>query len=462
MKKVMIEKIIANGESETLELKPSLSQMNEIIETISALANTKGGEIIIGVSDSGKIRGVEIGKGTIENLTNTIAQNTEPKIQPHIKIEKIEGKNIIVIDVTESMDKLVLAFGRPYKKVGKSSPRMSKEEYEKRILEKHKEKIQFDKQICKEATLKDFDWNYIKEKFIPLYERLSEKKITGNLPSLIKSLNCIRDGKPTNAGILLFGKEPQNFYMNAYIALARYKGKEVETQRLDYKEFTGNLFQQVDECDKYIKEHITIMSRLLPDRIQREDIPEYGWYSVRELVTNAVCHRDYADFGSKVIIKMFSNKIEFYNPGGLPEDITPQNIADKQYSKNPIIAKILAKVKYIEELGEGWDKIIKEHKEHTLKPRLTKIQGDSHSVLVTVFSAKEKFEEKKIELTLTERQKKIMEYLRNNQRITTSACAKLLDISNDTVLRELTSLKLLNIIGKKGIGKATYYFLKMR
>jgi len=456
------KKIIAKSESEIVEWKPSVSQVNEIVETVSAFANTKGGKICIGISNSGKITGVEIGKGTIEELTNRIVQNTEPKIQPRITVEKVKDKNLIVIDVTESTDKLVLAFGRPYKRIGKSTVKMSKDEHERLILEKHKEKLQFDKQICKEANLKDLDWNYIKGKFISLYEKLSEKKITGSLQSLLKSLGCIRERKPTNAGILLFGKEPQKFYTNAYIALARYKGDEVEAKRLDYKEFIGNLFQQIDECDKYIKEHITVMSRLLPDRVQREDIPEYGWFSVRELITNAVCHRDYADSGSKVIIKMFSNKIEFYNPGGLPEEITPQNITDKQYSRNPIIARVLAKVKYIEELGEGWDKIIKEHKEHSLKPKLPKIQADKHSVLVTIFSTKEKFEEKKVELILTERQKKIVEYLKNNQRITTALCAKLLNISGDTSLRELTRLKSLNIIEKKGVGKGTYYILKMR
>ena len=83
-------------------------------------------------------------------------------------------------------------------------------------------------------------------------------------------------------------------------------------ERLDYKEFNGNLFHQIDECDKYIKEHIAIMSRLLPYKVEREDIPEYPLFSIRELVTNAVVHRDYAIIGSKVIIKMFDNKIEFY------------------------------------------------------------------------------------------------------------------------------------------------------
>ena len=462
MKEAKYSRIIGKDESENIEWKPSLSQMNEIVETVSALSNKKGGRIVIGVSKQGKILGVEIGKDTIERLTSKIVSNTDPKVYPVIKIEKVKGKKLILIEVKESPDKLVLAFGRPFKRVGKSTVRMSKAEYESLILEKHKEILQFDKQVCKNATLRDLDWKFVKVKFIPLYEKVSEKRVVGSPQALLESLDCIRVNKPTNAGIILFGKEPQKFYMNAYVALARYKGKEEGIERLDYKEFHGNIIEQIDNCDKYIKEHIAVMSKLLPHRVQREDIPEYGWFSIRELITNAVCHRDYSDQGSKVIIKIFGDHIEYYNPGGLPKGITPQNITRKQFSRNPIIAKVLAKIRYIEELGEGWNKIINEHKAHPLRPRMPRIEADEHSVLVNVFSTKEKFEEREVELILTERQKKIVEYLKANQRITTSLCAKLLDISNDTSLRELARLKSLNIVEKKGIGKGTYYILSMR
>ena len=146
-----LKKIISQDESETVEFKKSPSESKEIIKTISAFANTKGGRIFVGVSNSGKVLSVEIGKDTIERLINQITQNTDPKIHPHITVEKIDEKQIVIIKVKES-DHLVLASGRPYKRVGKSTIRMSKDEYERLILEKHKDKLYFDSQICKEAT----------------------------------------------------------------------------------------------------------------------------------------------------------------------------------------------------------------------------------------------------------------------------------------------------------------------
>jgi len=457
-----IKALIKEGESETLEFKKSLGEWKEIIETISAFSNTKGGKIIIGVSKSGKLLGVDIGKDTIERFTNQISQNTDTKVHPHITVEKIDGKQIIIIEVKESTDHLVLAFGRAYKRVGKSTVRMSKDEYENLILEKHKEKIQFDKQICKEANLRDIDWEFVKGEFIPLYEEISERKIVGIPQSILESLGVIKDEKPTNAGILLFGKNPQKFFMNAYIALARYKGREIGIERLDYKEFNGNLFQQIDGCDRYLKEHIAIMSKLLPYQVQRQDIPEYGLFSIRELITNAVCHRDYENQHTKIIIKVFSDKIEFYNPGGLPEDITPKNIAEKQYSRNSVIAKVLAKVKYIEELGEGWNKIIKEHKAHPLRPKMPKIKSDRYTTLVTIFSVRDKFEETKKTLELNDRQRKAIEFLKEKGRITNREYVNLLQgtISGDTALNDLKDMVKKGIISIKQKGRSSYYVIR--
>ncbi len=336
--------------------------------------------------------------------------------------------------------------------------RMGKDEYERLILEKHSEKLQFDKQICGEASLKDLDWEFVKEKFIPLYEKVSEKKIISSPLSLLESLDCLKSNKPTNAGILLFGKNPQKFYMNAYIALARYKGTAIGAERLDCKDFQGNIIEQIDNCDKYIKEHVTVMSKLLPHKVQREDIPEYGLFSIRELITNAVSHRDYKNEHTKVIIKFFDDRIEFYNPGGLPKHITPKNIVKKQFSRNPIIAKVLAKIRYIEELGEGWDKIMNEHKNHPLKPRRPRIETDEQSVLVNIFSTKEKFEKGTLELN--GRQENAIIYARKKTRITNSEYQEINETTKKTASRDLLALVKREILVKKGTtGKGVFYIL---
>jgi len=109
-------------------------------------------------------------------------------------------------------------------------------------------------------------------------------------------------------------------------------------------------------------------------------------------------------------------------------------------------------------VAEGWDKIIKEHKEHPLNPKMPEIKSTKNSTLVTLFSTKEKFEEEKY--ILNRRQREIIDYIKKNGRITTNECAGLLKVSNDTSLRELSSLKFLGLIDKKGAGRGTYYVIK--
>jgi ATP-dependent DNA helicase RecG len=451
--------LIKNGESEKLELKPSLSQINEIVEAVSGMANAKGGHIIIGVAKSGRIIGLEAGKDTIERLSNKIVNNTDPNIYPEICTERAEGRNVITIGVDEFPDKPVLAFGRPFKRVGKSTVKISKDEYERMLTEKRK--TYFDSLICEGANLEDIEWGFVTEFFIPKYEALAETKLRGDAEELLEALGCVKESKPTNAGILLFGKNPQKFFTNAFIALARYKGKDVGTERLDYKEFNGNLFQQIDNCDKYVKEHTAMMSRLHPMKVEREDIPEYPLFAIRELIVNAVVHRDYSEQRTKIITKMLDNHMEFYNPGGLPKEITPSNITRKQFSRNPAIAKVLAKVRYIEELGEGWDKIIKEHREHPLKPEMPKIDADKYSMTVTVFSTKEKFEEEK-KAELNERQKKAIEFLRENGKISRKQYVALCGCSERTALDDLIDLVKKGLTERKGAGKGTYYEIRAK
>ncbi len=401
--------------------------------------------------------GVTIGKNTIEELANYIKRNTDPQIYPSIKIEEVKNKKIILIEISESREKPVFFKNHAYKRVGRTSPELKSAEIRK-LAKETGEKVYWDEQICREARLDDIDWNFVRTNFIPLYEKVCGKKVEGKPLDLLKSSGCIKKDKPTNAGILLFGKEPQTFFKNSYIALARYPGKEVFGEKLDYKEFTGNLFQQIDSCNNYIVEHTTLMSRLIPGEVRRTDIPEYGRFSVRELITNAICHRDYSDQGSKIIIKIFKDKIEFYNIGGLPKGITPENITSKQYSRNPTIAKVLAKVEYIEELGEGWDKIIKEHKEHPLKPKLPDIKSDSDTTLVVLFSTKEKFEEEKY--ILNERQKYILEKIKYQGFIKSIDIQKKFEITRETANRDINYLITLNLLKRGGIGRSTKYILK--
>ena len=116
------------GTSETGEFKQSTGEIREIVDTVGAFANTRGGTILVGVTNAGEIQGVTVGKGTLEALTNTIHQQTDPKIFPSLTVTDVSGKAVIVLQVDESPSKSVLVYGRGVKRVGHSNHVLSSSE----------------------------------------------------------------------------------------------------------------------------------------------------------------------------------------------------------------------------------------------------------------------------------------------------------------------------------------------
>ena len=247
MDKNKIKGLTEEGESESLELKPSLSQIKEIIQAISAFANKNGGKIIIGVSSKGKILGLQVGNDTIEKLTNKISVSLEPKIYPKIEIEEIDKKKIIVIEVDESKEKPVFAFGRAFKRVGKSTLRISREEIEKLILER--KKVYWDEQVCLGANLGNIDEEKVKW-FLrkARYERNFDVEPETPVTEALERLELMKNGKLTNAAVLVFGKKPQKFFLQAETRCARFRGTKSVKPFEDLKDMEGkNIIKAVGE-----------------------------------------------------------------------------------------------------------------------------------------------------------------------------------------------------------------------
>jgi ATP-dependent DNA helicase RecG len=458
VKFVTIKNLIGTTESEILEWKSSFSQLNRIIETISAFSNTKGGTIIIGVDGTGKILGISIGKDTIEQLTNKIISNTEPKIYPDISIRKFEEKNLIVIRVDKYPYDIVLAFGRPYKRVGKSTIKMSKDEYERLILDKHKDKLYFDSQICKEATLGDIDkekikWFLRKAKV----ERSLDIDSSASSTEALKRLNLLIDNKPTNTAILMFGKNPQRFFIQSEVRCARFKGIEAVKPFIDMKVINGSIYEQIDQAEKFILFNIKKSAWIEAGKIERQEKWEYPPDAIREAIINAIAHRDY-NSPANMHISIFDDRIEIWNPGKLPPPLTPKDLKEEHKSipVNPSLANLLFLIKYIERWGTGTNDIIKWCREEDLPEPIFKEVTGGFAVVLRKFQIPENLES----LELNERQKKAIEYLKIHKNITRKIYMEINNISPRQANKDLNDLFEKKLIRKQGRGRAISYVLK--
>jgi len=449
---------IGSSESTTIEWKQSLAEMKEIIETVVAFANTEGGKIFIGVSNNGEPVGVAIGKGTLENLANQIALHTEPKIQPHITIKKIEGKNIIIVEVKPSTDRLVLADGRPYKRVGKSSPKMSKDEYERIVLEKHKGKQYFDEQICKDAKISDIS----REKLLAFVKEAKKERglsIDADLSvtEILRKLKLVKDGKLTNAAILLFGKDTQDFFLQSELKAIRFKGLDETKPMLDFKTIGGDAITLLKKAESFIYDHIPMSAWIENGKLQRQEKWLFPPKAIREALANALAHRDYSSPG-KVQVRIFDDRLEVWNPGFLTPPLTLEKLKGKHDSvpRNPLIAKMFFWIKYAEDVGSGTNKIIQWCKEWGLPEPTYEEAGAS---FVTVFhnSKSEESGQKGSVKSSVKSSVKIIELIGEDKSITIPIMAEKLGLSTRAVEKQMVKLQQSGLIRRVGPDKGGHW-----
>ncbi len=438
-----------SAESESVEYKPSLSQTDKIVESVSAFSNTKGGRIEIGRKDDGVVVGIQVGKDTIEKLSNQIKQNTDPPTYPSIEVVKTDGKDVIVISVEESPSKPVFAYGRAFKRVGKSNHKLSKDEIRKLMMESSN--VYWDEQICKGAKTNDIDEEKVRW-FLRKAQSERNFSIDPKIPLIeaLEKLKLIADEKLTNASVLLFGKQPQNFFSQAETRCARFKGTE-PIEFIDMKVFGGSVIDQRENAVEFVKEHIKLHAKIVGT--ERVETWEYPIEAIREGISNAICHRDY-ETPSNVQVRIFDDRVEIWNPGTLAKGLTIDKLKGRHESilRNPLVGKCFFLIKFIEQWGTGTNRIIRETVNHGLPEPVFE---DTKTSFVLTFR-KYVISEETIRM-LNERQRYVLEKIRSEGFVKSIDVQKQFNVTRDTANRDLNHMMELKVIKREGIGKSIRY-----
>ena len=458
MNKQKIKNLIEKGESQTLEFKKSLAEKNEILETISAFANTEGGNIYVGVEENrnGSIKEV-IGINTkgkiIEYLVSEIKQNTDPVIFPSVKVENIQNRKILLIKIQENPIKPVFAKGKIYRRVGRTNQKLSSLEI--RELTRESIDYNFTELICKECGIEDVDEKKIK-KFI---EKAKEERNSNieykSKENFLEKTRLLIDKGLNYSAILLFGKEPQKFVLQSEVRCGRFKGiKPLEFE--DMEVISGTLIEQLERVMEFIKRNLK-MEATFDEGIERREKWEYPLLAVKEGVTNAICHRDYSS-NANVQVRIFDDRLEIWNPGNLPKGLTVEKLKSRHESKpkNKLIAKCFFLIKYIEHWGTGTNRMIELCLKHGLpEPEFEDIET---SFIVTI--RKDIYIEEYLrKLGLNERQIKTVKYVKEKKDITRKDYEKLNNVSRRTAIRDLNELINKNILKAVGTTDNKKYLL---
>ncbi|MGB2842379.1 MAG: ATP-binding protein [Halobacteriota archaeon] len=158
-----------------------------------------------------------------------------------------------------------------------------------------------------------------------------------------------------NAGILFFAKNLQDIYYHTAVTCALYKGTE-KIEVLDRRDFNEDLISNIDGAMIFLMRYLAVQYEMTGEP-RRKEIPEVPYDALREAIINAVAHRDYFEKGANVMVEMFDDRIEITNFGGLVKGLKPADFGKKSVLRNPSIAGLLHRVKYIEKMGTGINKM---------------------------------------------------------------------------------------------------------
>lgn len=440
--------LIKEGESLTVEFKEKFTP--KIDRDLVAFANTKGGVIILGVKDDGKIIG--------EKLTNKlkaeildIARNCDPEIV--IKSIKQLDK-VISIEVSEGEEKPYSSSSGFYRRLDAVTQKMTQKEV--RLFFRETESYPFEALVCKDLSQKDIMLSKVKTF---LKETGASVKVTkANLSMVLSSLGVMEKNKINYAGALMFASNIKKYVYHAESILGAFKGKN-NTHIYDRNDVRDDLLIQFDQAITFLMKHLNIRSEIRG--VQRYDIYEIPIDALREAVVNAIVHRDYSVRGTSIYVRVFDDRVEIENPGTLPSGVTVKNLGGSSFRRNPIIADLFHRMGKVERMGSGIKKMRSLMQEAGLKEPVFEagfffratFYRDSKYSLKQGMDTVEKTVVNTVEKTVV----KIIALIRDNPKITQRELMSVTGLTRRGIEWNLKKLKEDGIICRVGSARSGYW-----
>ena len=353
----LLEKIRL-GEDSFLELKEvrfSGERVNaptrtDLADELAAFANTQGGVLVLGVPDKQRTP-VGISYAQLDAVEALVREACNDSIRPpllpiiqRLTLPDASGSPVAVLRVDVPRSLFVhQSPGGYFYRIG-SSKRQMPPDYLARLFQQRSQTrlIRFDEQTVDAARTAELT--------PALWQRFATPLTQDAPDDLLQKLGMARrseDGelRPTVAGVLLGMHTPQQFIPNAYIQAVAYRGLTIrpddsQLYQRDAFDITGPLDEQILGAVDFVRKNMFVQAR---KTFGREDLPQYDLIAVFEAVVNAVAHRDYSLYGAKIRLRMFDDRLELFSPGAIPNTLTLDSLAYRQFARNETITSLLAR-----------------------------------------------------------------------------------------------------------------------
>ena len=413
--------------------------VNDVKKEVVALTNTDGRAIYIGISDDGKVVGLDHLDSVMTQASNALKDGIKPDVMPFVKISSVEleGKNVVKIEVATGTNKPYYLSDkglRPsgvYVRKGSSSQPVSDEAIREIIIQTSGISYETCRSMNQELSFTSFT------------EKMKERKLDIGV-SQFRTLHLIgEDGLYTNLALLLSDQCEHT------LKLAVFQGTDKAVFR-DRKEFSGSVLKQLDEMyeaiDRYNKTQSTIKG------LYRIDKRDYDEEALREALLNCIVHRDYS-FSASTLVNIYDDRIEFVSLGGLVKGLSMDAIyMGVSQSRNPNLAAVFYRMKLIESYGTGIGKIRRAYKELSRKPVFESAAGAFRLTLPNMNAIADDTPESDVSAL-------VMAYIKENGSISRLETEKLTGLKVTAaykLLKEMCAEHLIKSIGK---GKLTKYVM---
>jgi ATP-dependent DNA helicase RecG len=354
--------IVHSGESEQVEFKKSTGQRSDGAKTVCAMLNGSGGYVLFGVTDAGEMRGQQVSAGTLEDLVHELRRiDPHPLINPE-RVALENGLEVIAISIPGRSGGPYTYDGRPYVRQGPTTLVMPQDEYGRRLVERAHPTHRWETLPAHGVALEDLDSAELVRTVDEAVRRLRlEDPGTRDPEALLRGFRLMQGNTVVNAAVALFGREDRLFpsYPQCRLRLARFRGTD-KTEFIDNRQEVGNVFDLLIRAQRFLRDHLPVAGRVVPNLFERIDDPLYPPVALREALANALCHRDYSFPGGSVGVAIYDDRLEITSTGNLPFGLRPEDLTRPHTSQpwNPLIANVFYRRGIIEQWGRGTLKIM--------------------------------------------------------------------------------------------------------
>ena len=368
---VEVKKILSDMESDWIERTISIKE-DKLGPAVCALSNDfpnhkHVGYILLGVHDDGKLAGMTWTDKELQAIGG-VKTNGNVLPQPSLVVSpvfKFTGGEVVVVEVKPSNYPPVRYDGRCWIRIGPRRGKATIEE-EKILIERRASFVKtYDLAPALGSTLSDIILDYFRATYLPV--AIDKETLLENGRTLDEQLASLRfydtkENCPTNAGILLFGINPEFYLPGAYIQYVKFAGEEMTSNVEFEKKFSGALITELNSIDNFVKNNIIKERPIMKNSFQEDTIRNYPFWALRELIMNAIMHRSY-ESNAPIYIYEFSNRIEILNSGGLFGEVNKHNFPNASDYRNVVLAESMRILGYVNRFNYG----IKRAKEELIK-----------------------------------------------------------------------------------------------